>query len=102
MANQKAVVGYIDHPDRFLELAQKARREGFKNLDAVMPFAVHGFEKALGIKKSWIPKAAKTMLVVGAGLGFLLQTWTMAVDWPINVGGKALISWPAYIPIVFE
>lgn len=102
MAKKKVVVGFIDHPDRFLEVGEKARKLGFKKLNAIMPFAVHGFEKALGIKKSWIPKAAKTMLVIGAGLGFLLQAWTSAADWPINVGGKPLISWPAFIPIVFE
>ncbi len=102
MFNRKVVVAYIDDPEKLLEMGHRARKQGFVKLDAIMPYPVHGFEEALGLKKSWIPSAAKFMLVVGAGLGLWLQIWTMAFDWPINVGGKPLISWPAFIPIVFE
>jgi hypothetical protein len=98
----KIIAGFIDDPKQFLEIGSKAREHGFKDLDGVMPYPVPGFEEALGLKKSWVPAAAKTMLVIGAGLGLLFAGWTSAVDWPINVGGKPLFSWQAFIPIVFE
>jgi Alternative complex III, ActD subunit len=102
MAKSKVIVGIIDDPDLFLDVGTKARDKKYKGLDGIMPYPVHGFEESLGLKKSWLPSAAKLMLVVGAGLGFLFQAWTSAVDWPINVGGKPLISWQAFIPVVFE
>jgi len=102
MADKKALAGITDDPDKFLELAEDARRQGFSNLDAIMPYPVHGFEEKLGLKKSWVPAAAKFMLLVGASLGLLFQFWTSAIDWPINVGGKPLFSWQAFVPIIFE
>jgi hypothetical protein len=100
--SRQMVVGYIDTPEQLLATGEKCRARGWLELDAIMPYPVHGFERALGIRGSWIPSAAKTMLIVGATLGFALQAWTSATDWPINVGGKPLVSWPAFIPVVFE
>jgi len=102
MKTYKLLLGYLDTPERALEAADKARRAGFGGLDLFSPYPVHGFEEALGLKPSWVPSIAKVMLIAGAGLAFLLQAWTSAVDWPINVGGKPLVSWPAFMPVVFE
>ncbi|MFH1070427.1 MAG: DUF3341 domain-containing protein [Candidatus Glassbacteria bacterium] len=99
---KKIVVGLVGTPEKLLEVGARCRERGWQNLDAFMPYPVHGFEEALGLKKSLIPAAAKTMLVIGAALGFIFQAWTSSVDWPINVGGKPLVSWPAFIPVVFE
>jgi hypothetical protein len=34
--------------------------------------------------------------------GFLMQAWMEAIDYPKNVGGRPLVSWPAFIPAIFE
>ena len=43
-----------------------------------------------------------SMGVVGAVSGYLLQWWTVGVDWPLNVGNRPPHSAPAFIPVTFE
>ena len=39
--------------------------------------------------------------LTGTATGFALTTWT-SMDWPLVVGGKPIVSIPAYIIIAFE
>lgn len=97
------VMGFYDDAHDLLDVTERARTvEKFENLDAYTPYPIHGMEDALGLKRSWVSTAARFALLAGWGLGFLFQTWTSAVDWPINIGGKPFVSWPAWIPVTFE
>jgi hypothetical protein len=40
--------------------------------------------------------------IIGCVGGFYLQYWCAAVDYPVNVGGRPVNSWPLFIPITFE
>ncbi|TMQ50083.1 MAG: DUF3341 domain-containing protein [Candidatus Eisenbacteria bacterium] len=98
----RAVLALYDDPDRLLNAAALAKEHGFQGLDAYTPYPVHGLSEALGIRKSWIPYVTLVMGLSGAALGLTFEIWTQAFDWPINVGGKPMISLPAFIPVTFE
>ena len=96
------MVGVFSDPDVALHAAERATKQGWRGVDMISPYPLHGSERALGFKMSWVPWVTLIM-GLGGGLGGLaLQGWTSAVDWPINVGGKSYFSWPAFIPITFE
>ena len=98
----RGVLALYDDPDKLLDAAAIAKEHGFPDLDAYTPYAVHGLSEALGIKKSWVPYVTLVMGLAGASLGLTFMIWTSAYDWPINVGGKPMVSLPAFIPITFE
>jgi hypothetical protein len=35
-------------------------------------------------------------------VGYSLQYWTSVIDYPLNIGGRPLHSWPAFIVPTFE
>jgi hypothetical protein len=98
----RGVLAIYEDPDTLLRAAAQAREHGFPSLDAYTPYEVHGLSEALGIRKSWVPYVTLVTGLSGAALGLTFEIWTSAVDWPINVGGKPMVSLPAFIPITFE
>ena len=89
-------------PQDILEAARRARLEGYRHVDAYTPYPVEGLSAELGLLRTRVPLVVLIGGLVGAGGGFLMQWWAAAVDYPLNVGGKPLNSWPAFIPITFE
>lgn len=99
---RSAVVGYFSGPKDLMAATEKVRLANYEVFDCFTPFPVHGLEKAQGLKRSPLP-----FVTLAAGLtGFLsacmLQGLTSVYSWPLNVGGKPLWSWQAFVPIMFE
>ena len=75
------------------------RNAGCVRIDAYTPYPLEdGILPQAATPVGWIMFAAG---ILGTGGGFFLQ-WFAARDYPINVGGRPLNSWPAFIPITFE
>jgi hypothetical protein len=82
--------------------ARQLRQAGYRRLDAFTPYPVEEMETALGLPPTRIGLAVLVGGLLGAAGGYALQWYTMVVDYPINVGGRPLHSWPAFIPVTFE
>ena len=89
-------------PDTLLAAARRASGEGFKRMDAYTPFPVEGLAEAIGFHRTRVPLIVLIGGIVGCLGGFFLQYWVAVIDYPINVGGRPLNSWPAFIPVTFE
>ncbi len=88
--------------DKILHATRSAWQAGYRNLDAFTPYPVEGLALALGMRQSRIPSVVLIGGLVGGTTGFLMQYWSMAVDYPLNVGGRPYNSWPVFVPIAFE
>ena len=93
-----------------LRAADRAYRDGFRRLDAFTPFPVHGLAEAIGHHDKNVQKAVLTGGIVGAIGGFSLCLWTATTEgiggifsgYALNIGGRPLNSWPAFIVPTFE
>jgi hypothetical protein len=88
------------HPEALLDAVRKVSEAGYKKVDAYSPFPVHGVAEALGAT-TILP-----WLIFGGGVSGALAGFGMQVaanfHYPINIGGKPLVSWPSFMPITFE
>jgi hypothetical protein len=96
------VMAEFETAEQVLEATRRANRAGYTRMDAYTPYAVEGLAPALGMKHTRVPFVVLVAGLVGAASGYLMQYWSMAVDYPLDVGGRPLNSWPVFIPITFE
>jgi hypothetical protein len=89
-------------PQALVEAARASRAAGYRRVDAYTPFPLEELNEALDIHHSRLPLIVLGGGVAGALGGFGLQWWASVIAYPLNVGGRPLNSWPAFIPPTFE
>jgi hypothetical protein len=92
----------FDDPEHLVQAARGAYERGYRSMEGYTPFPVSGLAEALGYERNRVPAVVLTGGVVGGVIGYFMQWYSAVVDYPINVGGRPLNSWPAFIPITFE
>lgn len=94
------VVAEFPGVDSLTAAARAAR--GLGPIESYTPFPVEELEELIAGKQRALPAAMFIGGLVGLVGFFLLEYWCAAIDYPLNVGGRPLDSWPAFIPSCFE
>ena len=81
---------------------RRAHEAGYRRMDAYAPFPIEELANALDFRPTRLPLLVLLGGVLGGLGGYLLQYWTATTSYPLNVGGRPLHSWPAFIPVTFE
>jgi hypothetical protein len=105
MSDRADVYGMLaefEDAEALLDAARAARAAGFTRLDAFSPMPVEGLTEALGLAPNWLPRLTLLGGLLGGLSGYGLQYYVSVIYYPLNVGGRPLHSWPAFLPITFE
>lgn len=89
-------------PGALVRAAEGVREAGYRHFDAHSPFAIHGMNKAMGLRNSMVGYFTLGGGVTGFALAYWLQWWTGGVDYPLNISGKPFFAVEPSIPIIFE
>ena len=92
----------FDDPASLLAATRHAYHDGYRRMDAYSPFPVEGLAEALGARRKAVPLIVLLGGLVGCFGGFFMQYYIAAIYFPLNIGGRPLNSWPAFIPVTFE
>jgi ActD protein len=92
----------FESPEALLEAANKTRAAGYKRVDAFTPMPVEGLAEAVGFHHTNLPLVVLIGGILGGSSGFAMQYYANVISFPLNIAGKPLNSWPAFIPITFE
>jgi hypothetical protein len=88
--------------DELVDAVKVTRAAGYRQFDAYTPFPSEAVAEAMGQEQDRLPLLVLMGGLLGLVAGYALAWWTSAIDYPLNVGGRPLNSWPAFIPITFE
>ncbi len=100
--NHYGLLAKFSTPETLVVAARHATEAGYREMDAYTPFPVEDLSEAMHMKSSTLPYAVLGGGIAGGLLGFFMQVFATVIDYPLNIGGRPLLSWPAYIPITFE
>ena len=95
------VVAEFDDPGNLVEATRAAREHGYKHYEAYTPYPIEEMNEL-------VPAADPIpAMVFCGGVAGLITAWSMefyiaAIDYPTNIGGRPLNSWPSFVPIMFE
>jgi len=105
MHNNKKLFGIaatFKTPNEIISAAKKVFSAGYNQFDVNTPYPVHGMDSAMKIKPSKLGFVTLVMGLNGAAVALLFMYWSMAVDYPLVIGGKPFFAFPALVPITFE
>ena len=93
----------FDDPGQLVDAARVVRQRGYHKVEAYTPYPIHQLDEILEEGRE---RRLPLMVLIGGILG-TLTAWSMeyyiaVIEYPINVGGRPLNSWPAFIVIMFE
>jgi hypothetical protein len=96
------VIAAFAEPEALLDATRKMRERGYSRMDAFSPFEVEGLADVLAIPKTRLPWVVLAGGIAGAVLIYALILYSVEINYPVNVGGRPLNSWPPFVVIAFE
>ena len=82
--------------------AEQVRDAGYRNWDVISPLPLHGLDKAMGLKRSIVPRISLAGGITGFFTGMTMIWFTDAYDYAISVGGKPFFSPMFAFPVSYE
>jgi hypothetical protein len=97
------LVGEFVEPDAAIAMARQLHKDGFRSFDVYSPVPLEEMAGLLPRR----PRHALALIMFAAALAgfvlaFLMQYAIAVVGYPLNIGGRPLDSWPAFIPSAWE
>ena len=89
-------------PGELVAATEEAHRAGYRRMECYTPYPVEEAAEALHFHKTRVPLMCLLGGVMGLTTGWLMETWINIWSYPLNVAGRPLNSWPAWVIPAYE
>jgi hypothetical protein len=96
------ILAEFSNADELVAAATRVHEAGYRQIEAYSPMPVEGLAGAIGFHRTRMPLVVLLGGIFGAVGGYAFQYWVSVIAYPVNIGGRPLYSWPAFIPVTFE
>lgn len=91
----------FDSPAALIAAARKVRERGATHFETYTPYPIKELDEIVPAENP-VPPMVLAGGVTGALTALIMEYYVAVYEYPINVGGRPLNSWPSFIPIAFE
>lgn len=105
MARKDGIYGLLaefNTPGELAHATEKARAAGYRRMEAYTPYPVEEVAEALDFHKNRVPLLCLLGGLMGLTTAYLMETWISVYAYPLNIAGRPLFSWPAFIIPAYE
>ncbi len=92
----------FDTPEELVRAARQAYSDGWRRMDCYTPYPVEEAIEAIGVRGNTVPLLTLVGGLLGGTVMFALEEWISTVAYPLNIAGRPLNSWPAFVVPAFE
>jgi len=92
----------FDTPEALVAAARSTEKAGYTSYDAYTPFPIEDLEDAVPRTGPYVGLLVLVGGLSGVLLGFLMEVYLAGEYYPMNIGGRPLLSWPSFIPVAYE
>src|SRR5689334_9614838 len=92
----------FDTVDQVIGAARKVYGAGYRKIDAYSPFPLEELSEAIGFHHNGVALICLVGGLLGGTAAYVFQWWVNMHGYPVNIGGRPLHSWPAFIIVTFE
>ena len=89
-------------PSELVFAAEQARHQGYRRMECYTPYPVEEAAEALHFHQTRVPLVCLLGGLMGVTTAFLMETWISVYGYPLNIAGRPLFSWPAFIIPAYE
>lgn len=91
----------FDDPGKLVAAARRAREVGYRRIETYSPYPIEEVGELIPMINP-LPVIVLFSGLLGIVTAWVMQSGIAIWDFPINVGGRPLYSWPSFVPITFE
>jgi hypothetical protein len=97
------LVGEFVEPAGAITMARRLHQEGFRCFDVHSPLPLEELEELSPARsRNRLALIMFAGALAGLALGFFMQYAIAVLFYPLNIGGRPLDSWPAFVPSAWE
>ncbi len=89
-------------PGELVHATEQAHQAGYRRMECYTPYPVEEAAVALRFHKNRVPLVCLLGGLMGVTTAFLMETWIAVWSYPLNIAGRPLFSWPAFIIPAYE
>ena len=96
------ILAEFNTPSELVHATEMAHRAGYRRMECYTPYPVEEAAEALRFHTTRVPLVTLLGGVMGLTTAYLMETWINVWAYPLNIAGRPLFSWPAFIIPAYE
>lgn len=96
------LIAEFNTPSELVLATQQARAAGYRRMECYTPYPVEEAAEAMHFHKTRVPLICLLGGIMGLTTAGLMETWINVYAYPLNIAGRPLFSWPAFIIPAYE